>query len=1065
MMNFFPLDIFPQGSLSSSVITTVWVGVFVVAFFNLRFGWVLSGLVIPGYVVPLLLIKPWSVLAIFVESIAAYYLVWMFSHYFSRYGFWSALFGRDRFFALILASITTRIIFDGWLLPIAGSWLQSYGVIFDFRNELHSLGLVVVALMANQFWKTGVVRGLPPLLITLLVTWLIVKYLLIPFTNFGLGGLSYMYEDIAASILASPKAYIILVTTAFVASRMNRRYGWDFNGILIPALLALQWYEPTKILISFVESFIILGIAILTLRLPWLANTTIEGARKLLLFFNIAFLYKIILAYAIAYVWPETKVSDYFAFGYLLSTLLAIKMHEKGIVIRMTRATVQTSLVSIVIASVFGYLLTIMPSFQPWSIPGSQQKINQLLISNETLLTKLQNIKPDIYRYRFTETGTPLPQETDIFVEAINLLMQYSKSNSSEKLQQSLRYLQKIGYQVELVEQQYLLISQLSFNRNWGIYVINLKAANELLVEVPSPLEERGLLEGSTILYEKLSARSFAIAGGNTNKHNNQAFFDGFHRLVGRRDVLQVHGYSKEISRALALNSAKSETAIAAQKNGELWVKNRLPASLDLLQLKNSLGEYSVNWGEIDYPNLLRNNSREGFAEIVLNREGLRRLQISSLLNARRATYQTGDQSIEGFLEEWLLERRGEIANSGTNAYQLPKVEELLYLDDEVITPLLQTIKAGYKKGNWNSEALEEIQVINSAAAVLGYKILLYRHNETGKDYVILAEREQQSRRYWGSYVFRLGVSVPYILQSPRPLLEVNSFEVAVSLFERMQASAILIGGTHPLTNRDYTSDLVRPANQVSLFTLVNQVIMREQGNSELLAVQCRALDQKLGEKLPDADILVSFDDAANQDGSFTALQKQLINTLKKDNWSLRYVDGSVETSGYQVGGTPQAKYIQASENKNFALLWVSPLVRSSFKQQRNDDGLSKQFLSLGIVTVEDDVSQLIYNSAKGAIATVSDSMISDLDDYQETLDIVLLTKLKAADKSIIRVIDKHTKQTFLLLHNKRSQLVLLGNLNPLKLQSQQNFKLDELDRKKIREYIDTRTSKLVFVQ
>ena len=257
----FPLEIFPQGSLSSSVITTVWVGVFVVAFFNLRFGWVLSGLVVPGYLVPLLLIKPWAVAAILVEGVTAYYLVWFFSEYLSRYGLWSALFGRDRFFALILASIVTRVTFDGWLFPIFGAELQQWGIVFDFRNELHSLGLVIVALVANQFWKTGLLRGLPPLLITLFVTWLIVRYVLMPFTNFGLGGLSYMYEDIAASILASPKAYIILVTTAFVASRMNLRYGWDFNGILIPALLALQWYEPEKVFISFAESFIILGVS------------------------------------------------------------------------------------------------------------------------------------------------------------------------------------------------------------------------------------------------------------------------------------------------------------------------------------------------------------------------------------------------------------------------------------------------------------------------------------------------------------------------------------------------------------------------------------------------------------------------------------------------------------------------------------------------------------------------------------------------------------------------------------------------------------------------------------
>ena len=59
-MDLFPLPLFPEGSLRESVVTTVWVGVFVISFFNLRFGWTYSGLVIPGYLVPLMLTNPVS---------------------------------------------------------------------------------------------------------------------------------------------------------------------------------------------------------------------------------------------------------------------------------------------------------------------------------------------------------------------------------------------------------------------------------------------------------------------------------------------------------------------------------------------------------------------------------------------------------------------------------------------------------------------------------------------------------------------------------------------------------------------------------------------------------------------------------------------------------------------------------------------------------------------------------------------------------------------------------------------------------------------------------------------
>ena len=171
------MPLFPQGGLTSSVITTVWIGVAVVAFFNLRFGWVLSGLVVPGYLVPLLIVKPWAAAVIVVESIITYFLVWLFSEYLARSGAWSSLFGRDRFFALILFSVAVRLTFDAWLLPGLGQWLMDeMHLVFDYRNNLHSFGLVIIALTANQFWKTGFVRGVVPLVVTVGTTYVIVRF-------------------------------------------------------------------------------------------------------------------------------------------------------------------------------------------------------------------------------------------------------------------------------------------------------------------------------------------------------------------------------------------------------------------------------------------------------------------------------------------------------------------------------------------------------------------------------------------------------------------------------------------------------------------------------------------------------------------------------------------------------------------------------------------------------------------------------------------------------------------------------------------------------------------------
>ena len=69
MFDLFSLPLFPQGSLASSVVTTVWVGVVVFSLMNLRLGWTFSGLVVPGYLVPLVIVKPWAAGVIVVEAL------------------------------------------------------------------------------------------------------------------------------------------------------------------------------------------------------------------------------------------------------------------------------------------------------------------------------------------------------------------------------------------------------------------------------------------------------------------------------------------------------------------------------------------------------------------------------------------------------------------------------------------------------------------------------------------------------------------------------------------------------------------------------------------------------------------------------------------------------------------------------------------------------------------------------------------------------------------------------------------------------------------------------------
>ena len=1028
----FPLEIFPQGSLASSIITTVWVGVFVVAFFNLRFGWVLSGLVVPGYLVPLMLIKPWSAGVVILEGIVTYLLVWYFSERLSRRGWWASLFGRDRFFALILASIAVRLSFDGWLLPMLGQQLEQLGVAFDYRNNLHSFGLVIVALVANQFWKTGVIRGLPPFIVTLGITYLIVRYVLMEYTNFGLGAVNFMYEDLAASILAAPKAYIILVVTAFIASRMNLYYGWEFNGILLPALLALQWYDPSKILLSFVEAFIILGAAILVLRLPLFARASIEGGNKLLLFFNIGFIYKMLVGFAADTFLPDVKVTDLFAFGYLLSTLLAIKMHDKGIAIRLTRATVQTSIVSIVLASALGFALTMLPAAalkqNLATLPDSDVKYD-----DKTLANRLLETMPVFYRaYLPNEITNPLPAEVSAFSEALDYLQKSPAPLTADTLSIAARLLAGAGFNLEVLEKRYLFISERKPEKGWGIFIIDTMAETNLAIEVPLPLEASRLVENAYVMMQSLQAKTLAIAGpgivGRSALTDPQTLFHKFHTLMSRHDTLQL--------RAQTAKSRRMQAADNDKLSSQLWVPHSFPPSLHLGRLRTLVGDYQVRWDTPGFENLQRMSSNNQFAELYLELDARQRLLFAPLLldSQRELPLVEGDTTIEGYLQEWLLSGKQQIAEKGSNSYVVPQLEELRYFDIEVLTPILRLIRDEYINNGWSAEANLALPGLMSAAQVLGYEIWRYRHRSTGQDYLILAESREGAKRFWGTFVFRLQRGAePYLVQIPRPLFEINSFEAGIALFERLRGMALIIAGTHPHANDDHSADIIRTNAPPSLFNLVNEVLQREYSNTPALVLQIRALGQRLGEPMPQADAFLSMFDGTSVAEQMRPTSKNLFDTLTDDGWQVSLVDGSIETVGYQVGGIPQASYMQATRAIDFGILWLSPLTRSAYRQQTSNRLYAAQFESLSINTQYGSLHDHLLTSGM-ARQHVPDGLRDQLINYLNTRDIVQLAAIKRnwSDWHFERFLDQNTQQSYLLVKSPEQVTVLVMNLEPL---------------------------------
>jgi hypothetical protein len=568
-MNLFPLTIFPEGGLAGSIITTVWVGVFVMCFFNLRYGWVLSGLVVPGYLVPLLIVKPFAALVISVEAVLAYLLVWLFSEKLAP-GRFPSLFGRDRFMGLILASIAIRLSFDGYLLPEFSTWLESnFDRRIDWENNLQSFGLVIISLMANQFWKPGLKRGLPMAIVTIGLTYLIIRYGLMELTNFRISGVYYLYEGLASSILASPKAYMILTLTALIASHYNVKYGWDFSGILIPALIALQWYQPTKILTSFGEAIVIYTIARMVLSLPIMANVTLEGGRKLLLFFNISFAWKLALGWVIVLQGIDIKMTDFFGFGYLLSTLIAIKAHDKDIFPRLARSTLQVSLAGAVLGNFLGFTLTAATTRAPWNdapAPASDFRSSDSPQMNALVV----NAVGDAYTRKMRKVALPVSEESGASLARLIELIEEGVPEFALEFDQ-----RASGWRVRGLENGRLAIIR-DDGKGAELLIFDPNASGAEAIILPDPTQKSGLAMAALALQRNQNARWLVLSAPS---------YSG--RLEGG-SVAEIFFKTTDMTHIILGASAKGASSSFA-------FSDRAAASSDVAGLRSIVPDLAIN--------------------------------------------------------------------------------------------------------------------------------------------------------------------------------------------------------------------------------------------------------------------------------------------------------------------------------------------------------------------------------------------------------------------------------------------------------------------------------------
>ena len=172
-----------ETSLPFALMTSIFVGVWVLCTLNLFFGYTLSGLVVPGLIVPVFISLPFSGVLIVIESILTWLCVKILCHLLPNYLNASRLFGRDRFFSFLIIAIPIRLLVEDFAVPTLLVGLGSKQIVYELHSQSTTFGLIIVPLLANLFWKPGLRRGFTEFFIVTGLTYVITKLVLIDRVN------------------------------------------------------------------------------------------------------------------------------------------------------------------------------------------------------------------------------------------------------------------------------------------------------------------------------------------------------------------------------------------------------------------------------------------------------------------------------------------------------------------------------------------------------------------------------------------------------------------------------------------------------------------------------------------------------------------------------------------------------------------------------------------------------------------------------------------------------------------------------------------------------------------
>jgi hypothetical protein len=931
------LALFPPHGLDQTIHVAVLIGVYVLLFFTESFGWVWSGLVVPGYLASVLVIQPAAGATILFESILTFLLARALSEWVAGSGAWSRFFGRERFVLIILCSVIVRQQSQIWIVPGLLKALDGeLGTSLHLEQSFSSIGLVLVPLAANMYWKLDLRRGLVQIAVPTLLTYLILTRLLLPYTNLTFSSLQLTYENVALDFLASPKAYIILLTGTYVAARYNLLYGWDYNGILIPALLALACFSPFRLVTTAVEALALVGAVRLVLLLPGLRTANLEGPRKIALVFTLSFLGKYLLGWLLAphTPWgdaltahlPPMNVTDLFGFGYLVPSLLAAKMLQRETIGRILYPTYQAAIVALVAGSLVGFFLDQLAPADAKPPPPDLDKPAPTL----TLATSAGGVMALAQaRARLDVAGEgtlrrpyrELAEYADLWQAAARWLGGDARARKqvaelAEKRGLVLRELPGERPAFALLEAEERLRAQVG----WDTAVL-FPGEEGPVLEVPRPATEAPAAEAAAALCEALRCRALIASGVDTAGAGlvegdalaaAWAPLELAHEQLAAFPIIQVRADPGVAEGAAVLHVAHGVPDVV----GSLWP-----------------GRVNLSW-QAPPPPLQQWERPQPMAVLRAHPLDLWRFL------AERAPAPPAPEAgvaLEAFLGAAFGESDAAVPlPPAPGVYTPPSESELRFVDEILAAPLVRRAPEGLP-------ADVRRRAFGHLAALIGYQVHeLPDCAGAGVGCWVLAEhRGPPDAPYglgWGTLAVRSEQGAPVGVEVPRPLREGGTWRLGVELWQSLGGRGLLVGA------RELAGQaLADPAATFNLrtpFQAMHESLhgaLADEGSPIILQVRGFGVSQPVA-----ADLVVAIgrpllsvapDVPVPLDPPWIRLAAAL-DAAGPLGWAapgVRYHDGLADLLDLSGIGNPQMHYSTQVGGAAFAMLWFGDATREPY--------------------------------------------------------------------------------------------------------------------------------------